>query len=192
MILRYVSTTSAQVMLEVFKGARRVSAAVGTARPGKNSIRWNGKVDGKEAPRGLYKLRLKATSGDQVATDRAAVRRTQIFDRWPTAGPAPVCGDRKGYDQVVTGLVDLSVIPDESYIYWHLRPSSHYPTLELRVSDVALPMCEDATALAGLFRALVRTCQRDTGTPGGSHRRAPARCRPGGRVGTAWTGPSST
>jgi carboxylate-amine ligase len=90
--------------------------------------------------------------------------RTQIFDRWPTAGPAPVCGDRKGYDQVVAGLVDLNVIPDESYIYWHLRPSSHYPTLELRVSDVALT-CEDATALAGLFRALVRTCQRDTGTP---------------------------
>ena len=73
-ILRYVSTTSAQVMLEVFKGARRVSAAVGTARPGKNSIRWNGKVDGKKAPRGLYKLRLKATSGDQVATDKATVR----------------------------------------------------------------------------------------------------------------------
>ena len=73
-ILRYVSTTSAQVMLEVFKGARRVSAAVASARPGKNAIRWNGKVDGKKAPRGLYKLRLKATSGDQVATDKATVR----------------------------------------------------------------------------------------------------------------------
>ena len=73
-ILRYVSTTSAQVMLEVFKGARRVSATVASARPGKNAIRWNGKVYGKKAPRGLYKLRLKATSGDQVATDRAAVR----------------------------------------------------------------------------------------------------------------------
>jgi hypothetical protein len=72
--LRYVSTTSAQVMLEVFRGARRVSAAVAGARPGKNAIRWNGKVDGKKAPRGLYKLRLTATSGDQVATDRAAVR----------------------------------------------------------------------------------------------------------------------
>jgi hypothetical protein len=73
-ILRYVSTTSAQVMLEVFKGTRRVSATVASARPGKNAIRWNGKVDGKKAPRGLYKLRLKATSGDQVATDKAAIR----------------------------------------------------------------------------------------------------------------------
>jgi len=73
-ILRYVSTTQAQVMLEVFKGARRVSAAVATARAGKNAIRWNGKVDGKKAPRGLYRLRLKATSGDQVATDKATIR----------------------------------------------------------------------------------------------------------------------
>jgi hypothetical protein len=73
-ILRYVSTTEAQVMLEVFKGARRVSAAVATARAGKNAIRWNGKVDGKKAPRGLYRLRLKATSGDQVATDKATIR----------------------------------------------------------------------------------------------------------------------
>ena len=73
-ILRYVSTTSAQVMLEVFRGARRVSATVASARPGKNAIRWNGKVDGKKAPRGLYKLRLTATSGDQVAKDRATIR----------------------------------------------------------------------------------------------------------------------
>jgi len=72
--LRYVSTTTAQVMLEVFRGTRRVFATVGSARPGKNAIRWNGKVDRKKAPAGLYRLKLTATSGDQVATDRAAVR----------------------------------------------------------------------------------------------------------------------
>jgi hypothetical protein len=72
--LRYVSTTSAQAMLEVFRGARRVGATGGPAHAGKNALRWNGKVDGKAAPRGLYKLKLTATSGDQVATDRATVR----------------------------------------------------------------------------------------------------------------------
>ena len=72
--LRYVSTTTAQTMLEVFRGTRRVFATVGSARAGKNAIRWNGKVDRRKAPRGLYKLRLTATSGDQVATDRATVR----------------------------------------------------------------------------------------------------------------------
>ena len=72
--LRYVSTTSAQAMLEVFRGARRVAAAGGPAHAGKNALRWNGKVDGKAAPRGRYKLKLTATAGDQVATDRATVR----------------------------------------------------------------------------------------------------------------------
>src|SRR4051812_22944957 len=86
--------------------------------------------------------------------------RTQLFDRWPTAGPAPVCGDRAGYESVVSGLVRVGMIEDESYIYWHVRPSSRYPTLELRVADVALNV-EDAVTLAALFRALVRTCDQD-------------------------------
>jgi hypothetical protein len=72
--VRYVATTRALTMLEVFRGARRVAAVVGTTRAGKNAIRWNGKVDRKNAARGLYKLKLTATAGDQVATDRATVR----------------------------------------------------------------------------------------------------------------------
>jgi Bacterial Ig domain len=72
--LKYVSTTSARAVLEVFKGARRVAAVPDDAVAGKNSVRWNGKVDGKKAPRGLYKLKLTATAGDQVATDRASAR----------------------------------------------------------------------------------------------------------------------
>jgi carboxylate-amine ligase len=86
--------------------------------------------------------------------------RTQVFDRWPTAGPSPVCGDRSGYDRVIGELAALGMIPDETYVYWHLRPSSRYPTLELRVSDVALTV-EGAAALASLFRALVRTCHNE-------------------------------
>jgi hypothetical protein len=72
--LRYVSTTSARVVLEVFKGARRVAALPGDARPGKNAIRWDGKVDRKKAPRGTYRLNLTATAGAQVARDKATVR----------------------------------------------------------------------------------------------------------------------
>jgi hypothetical protein len=72
--LRYVSTTSARVVLEVLKGTRRVAALPGTARPGKNAIRWNGKVDGSNAPAGIYRLKLTATSGEQVARDRVTVR----------------------------------------------------------------------------------------------------------------------
>jgi carboxylate-amine ligase len=94
--------------------------------------------------------------------------RTQVFDRWPTAGPGPVCGDRAGYDRVIGELVALGMIPDETYVYWHLRPSSRYPTLELRVSDVALTV-DDAVALAALFRALVRACHGELRRPAPAH-----------------------
>jgi glutamate---cysteine ligase / carboxylate-amine ligase len=83
--------------------------------------------------------------------------RTQVFDRWPTAGPAPLCGDRAGYERMVSELVEVGMIADETYVYWHVRPSSQYPTLELRAADVALCV-DDAVTLAALFRALVRTC----------------------------------
>jgi hypothetical protein len=72
--LRYVSTTSARVVLEVLKGTRRVAAVPGNARPGKNAIRWNGKVGRKTAPAGTYRMKLTATTGQQVAQDRATVR----------------------------------------------------------------------------------------------------------------------
>ncbi len=72
--LRYVSTTSARVVLEVFKGARRVAAIPGNARPGKNAIRWNGKVERTAAARGTYRLKLTATAGAQLARDKATVR----------------------------------------------------------------------------------------------------------------------
>jgi recombinational DNA repair ATPase RecF len=72
--VRYVSTTAARVVLEVFKGSRRVAAVGGRAKEGRNSIRWNGKVSRKAAAAGRYKLVLRATSGAQLVTDRASVR----------------------------------------------------------------------------------------------------------------------
>ena len=73
-LVRYVSTTTARVVLEVFKGSRRVAAISGRAKEGRNSIRWNGKVSRKAAAAGRYKLVLRATSGAQLVTDRASVR----------------------------------------------------------------------------------------------------------------------
>jgi hypothetical protein len=75
-LLRYVSTTDARVILEVFKGSRRVAAVSGRAREGRNTIRWNGKAGVKAATAGSYRLVLRATSGGQTARDNATVRVT--------------------------------------------------------------------------------------------------------------------
>ena len=70
--LRYAATLGGNAALEVLKGTRRVATARATARPGRNLIRWSGKVRGKRAAAGRYTLRLTVVSGDgQRATDRA-------------------------------------------------------------------------------------------------------------------------
>ena len=46
-------------------------------------------------------------------------------------------------------------IEDESHIWWMLRPSLKYPTIELRAPDCCTRI-EDAIAIACLFRVLTR------------------------------------
>jgi len=90
-----------------------------------------------------------------------ASHRTVWFGRWATTGPPDPLGDRAGYDALVAELVSAGVIDDASFIYWDVRPSVHYPTLEFRVADVC-PMLDDAVLYAGLVRSLARTLAADT------------------------------
>ncbi|QCI12518.1 carboxylate-amine ligase [Pseudomonas putida] len=45
------------------------------------------------------------------------------------------------------------------HLRWLIRPSRHFPTLELRICD-ACPRLEDGLCIAGLFRHLVEQCAR--------------------------------
>jgi carboxylate-amine ligase len=86
--------------------------------------------------------------------------RTLWFGRWATTGPPEPLGDRAGYDAVVADLVRTGVIDDASFVYWDVRPSVRFPTLEFRVADVC-PLLDDAVLHAGLVRSLVRTLAAD-------------------------------
>ncbi len=82
--------------------------------------------------------------------------RTVWFDRWPVAGAPATLGSRHAYDELVATLVACGAIDDASHLYWDVRPSVRYPTLEFRVAD-ACPSVEDAVLYAGLARSLTRT-----------------------------------
>ena len=83
--------------------------------------------------------------------------RLQVWQRWPTSGMPPELEDRKEYDSLVDDLTEVDAIEDATFLYWYMRPSERYDTLEFRIADVCLCV-DDAVALAGLVRALVWTC----------------------------------
>jgi carboxylate-amine ligase len=85
-----------------------------------------------------------------------ASMRSLIWQRWPTAGTFGPLTTAADYDRLLEDLVGSGVIADARMAYFDVRPSSHLPTLELRICD-ACPLVDDAVMIAGLFRALVAT-----------------------------------
>ncbi len=80
--------------------------------------------------------------------------RTIIWQRWPSAGSTGPLASAAEYDSLLADLIGSGVIADAKMAYFDVRPSSHAPTLELRVCD-ACPLVDDAVLIAGLFRAMV-------------------------------------
>jgi carboxylate-amine ligase len=85
--------------------------------------------------------------------------RTIIWQRWPSAGATGDLPDAAAYDELLQDLIASGVIADAKMAYFDVRPSSHAPTLELRVCD-ACPLVDDAVLIAGLFRAMVRDAEK--------------------------------
>jgi carboxylate-amine ligase len=84
-----------------------------------------------------------------------ASSRTLIWSRWPTTGSAGAFSSAAAYDAQVQDLIASGVISDRGMIYFDVRPSSHVPTIELRVCD-ACPLVDTVVLIAALFRAVVR------------------------------------
>ncbi|MDO3683293.1 glutamate--cysteine ligase [Micromonospora sp. C28ISP2-4] len=88
-------------------------------------------------------------------TGQASWRSVQL-QRWPGVGPTPHFDSRLDYDRTVAALVRSQVMLDEAMVYWYARPSTTYPTVEVRVSDVCTDV-DDTVLVAALVRALVAT-----------------------------------
>ena len=82
--------------------------------------------------------------------------RSQVWGRWPTAGPTAPFGDAEGYRSVIADLLRSGAILDEGMVYFDARLSSRYPTVEVRVADVCLDAA-DAALQAALVRGLADT-----------------------------------
>ena len=106
-------------------------------------------------------LALSANSPFWHGTDSGyASYRSQVWGRWPTAGPAGLFGSPRGYDAAVRAMLGTDTVLDEGMVYFDARVSRAHPTVEIRVPDVCRDP-DDAVLLAALARALVDTAAAD-------------------------------
>ncbi|AYF77926.1 YbdK family carboxylate-amine ligase [Nocardia yunnanensis] len=84
--------------------------------------------------------------------------RNILWRRWPSAGPPPHFDSVADFDSAVESMLSLGIILDRKMVYWDVRPSTTFPTVEVRVSDVPATV-EETALLATLIRACAMTAR---------------------------------
>ncbi len=85
--------------------------------------------------------------------------RLTIFDALPRTGIPERFESFAEYQRHIDILVGAGLIEDSTKIWWDLRPSGRYPTLETRIMDVCTRM-DDAISLAALLVCVLRMLYR--------------------------------
>ncbi|MBO0680327.1 glutamate--cysteine ligase [Mycolicibacterium sp. S2-37] len=99
-------------------------------------------------------LLLAVTANSAIyrnADSRYASWRHMLWARWPSAGPPPHFESADEYDAIVAMMQRSGAMLDDGMVYWDVRPSANFPTIEVRVADVPATIADTV-----LFTALVR------------------------------------
>ncbi|NEU11638.1 carboxylate-amine ligase [Methylobacterium sp. BTF04] len=95
----------------------------------------------------------------QGAPTGLAAYRLSAFGELPRTGLPELFADRDAYARYVRIMTQAGSIADASFLWWSLRPSIKFPTLELRIADSCTHL-DDAITIAALYRCLVRCAVR--------------------------------
>jgi carboxylate-amine ligase len=85
--------------------------------------------------------------------------RLSVFDELPRTGMPHQFTSWSEYARTVELLVNAGLIEDGTKLWWDLRPSARFPTLEMRVTDIC-PLIDDGVAIASLYRCVLRMLYR--------------------------------
>jgi carboxylate-amine ligase len=103
-------------------------------------------------------LAISASSPFWLGIDTGyASYRTLLIGRLPMTGPPLIFASYRQYQAVVQTLIATQTIQDATQVCWDIRLSERFPTIEFRVADACMTV-DEAVLMAGLARALVRTC----------------------------------
>src|SRR4030095_976872 len=85
--------------------------------------------------------------------------RLAVAGEWPRGGFPDVFSTWGEYSDYVDKLVAGEVIPDASMVWWLIRPSARFPTIEIRIADCCTRL-DDALSIVALSQSLMRCLHR--------------------------------
>jgi carboxylate-amine ligase len=85
--------------------------------------------------------------------------RLTVFDNLPRTGLPPRLESHSAYRRAVQAIVNTGAIQDATKIWWDMRPSDRFPTLETRICDM-MPRLDHVLTLAAVIQCLMRMLWR--------------------------------
>lgn len=85
--------------------------------------------------------------------------RLGIFDSMPRTGIPDRYESWSEYERMIDRLIGAGVMEDATKLWWDMRPSARFPTVEMRITDVCTRL-EDALCIAALYQSLLRMLTR--------------------------------
>ncbi len=85
--------------------------------------------------------------------------RLSVFDGLPRTGIPDLFDSYGEYRRLVGQMVSAGLIEDATKLWWDVRPSARFPTLEMRICDMCTRL-DDAITIAALYACLIRMLYR--------------------------------
>jgi carboxylate-amine ligase len=80
--------------------------------------------------------------------------RLSVFHEMPRTGLPETFDSHGEYERHVNVLVGAGVIEDATKIWWDVRPSCRFPTLEMRIADICTRI-DDTVTVAAVYQCLL-------------------------------------
>ena len=81
--------------------------------------------------------------------------RLSVFDELLRTGQPESFSSFAEFQRTVALMVQAGLTEDATKLWWDVRPSARFPTLEMRITDMC-PLFDDAVSIAAIFQCLCR------------------------------------
>ena len=106
----------------------------------------------------LLALTTSSPFWEGADTGLASYRLT-VWDAMPRTGLPPRLGSWREFEALVAALVAAEAVEDATKLWWDVRPSARFPTLEARIFDCCTRI-DDAVCVAAITRCVLRMLWR--------------------------------